>query len=377
MTITGRENKMALTTSSTQVALAPPRPQLNLRPGERVRVRPLDEIMATLDGNGALDGLPFMPEMTPYCGKTFTVWRRADKVCDTIVGPYMRRMFDTVHLAEARCDGAAHGGCQAGCMFHWREAWLERVDHHEPSIDPADLAPAEDVPPLLMESTRQQLDPEAYRCQATQMLEAAPIRLRWWDPRPWWRDVRSGNVTGATAVRGYSIFAFNKLQGFSRRYLPGFLRIKGAVKYPFVQGTLTKTPKETLNLQPGELVEVRPLAEIEATLNHDNKNRGLSFDRESIRYVGRQARVLRRVDRIIDEATGRMNHLGSDCLIIDGFICEGDYHELCPRSGFPYWREIWLRRVEAAPTPVSINRSVNGSRGNGESAADAQRHLEP
>ena len=57
--------------------------------------------MATLDQHGALDGLPFMPEMTPYCGKTFTVWRRADKVCDTIVGPYMRQMFDTVHLAEA------------------------------------------------------------------------------------------------------------------------------------------------------------------------------------------------------------------------------------------------------------------------------------
>ena len=74
--------------------------QLNLRPG-RGAGPPLDEIMATLDQHGALDGLPFMPEMTPYCGKTFTVWRRADKVCDTIVGPYMRQMFDTVHLAEA------------------------------------------------------------------------------------------------------------------------------------------------------------------------------------------------------------------------------------------------------------------------------------
>jgi hypothetical protein len=27
-------------------------------------------------------------------------------------------------------------------------------------------------------------------------------------------------------------------------------------------------------------------------------------------------------------------------------ICTSDYHRLCPRGIYPYWREIWLERVE-------------------------------
>jgi len=27
-------------------------------------------------------------------------------------------------------------------------------------------------------------------------------------------------------------------------------------------------------------------------------------------------------------------------------VCKGDLHEFCPRSIYPYWREIWLKRVE-------------------------------
>src|SRR5262245_45039589 len=39
------------------------------------------EILATLDERGAIDGLPFMPEMLAYCGKRLRVELRADKTC--------------------------------------------------------------------------------------------------------------------------------------------------------------------------------------------------------------------------------------------------------------------------------------------------------
>jgi hypothetical protein len=42
---------------------------VDLSPGEVVRVRTASEIFATLDDRGALDGLPFMPEMLKYCGR--------------------------------------------------------------------------------------------------------------------------------------------------------------------------------------------------------------------------------------------------------------------------------------------------------------------
>jgi hypothetical protein len=55
--------------------------------------------------------------------------------------------------------------------------------------------------------------------------------------------------------------------------------------------------------------------------------------------------VLRRVERIIDEQTGRMVHFKHDCIILEGVICSGDYNQYCPRSIYPFWREIWLERV--------------------------------
>jgi len=100
-----------------------------LRPGDLVEVRTKAEILATLDEQGRLDGLPFMPEMFAFCGKRFQVFKRAHKTCDTVFPVRGRRMKDAVHL-ETRCDGAAHGGCQAGCLLFWKTAWLRKVDAH-------------------------------------------------------------------------------------------------------------------------------------------------------------------------------------------------------------------------------------------------------
>ena len=59
---------------------------LNLKAGEWVEVRSQEEILATLDGNGRLENLPFMPEMLQQCGKRFRVFKRADKTCEYTQG---------------------------------------------------------------------------------------------------------------------------------------------------------------------------------------------------------------------------------------------------------------------------------------------------
>lgn len=56
-----------LTRSSTEYDI------LNLRVGELVEVRSEAEILATLDENGELENLPFMPEMLQFCGQRFRV----------------------------------------------------------------------------------------------------------------------------------------------------------------------------------------------------------------------------------------------------------------------------------------------------------------
>ena len=42
-----------------------------LRVGDWIEVKSKDEILATLDKNGRLERMPFMPQMFQYCGKRF------------------------------------------------------------------------------------------------------------------------------------------------------------------------------------------------------------------------------------------------------------------------------------------------------------------
>jgi hypothetical protein len=332
-----------------------------LRVGEVVEVLSQEEILATLDRNGELDSLPFMPEMLQFCGKRFKVYRRAVKLCDTINFSGIHRMENAVHLEGLRCDGQAHGGCQAGCLLYWKEAWVRRVepDSNREALEPTPgslSTPSSDGPPTTVEAvfaaTRADggiaaAGDEVYSCQATEMLRAATVRMAWWDPRQYLRDVRVGNASPRAMIRYLVIMLFNKFQTANRRFLPGVPLIHGAKMYPFVDGELTRTPTDTLNLQPGDLVEVKSKEEIFRTLDKNNKNRGLLFDVEMVRYCGQRGRVLKRVDRIIDEKTGKMIHFSTPCIVLEDVFCRSEYwggH--CPRSIHHYWREIWLRRVE-------------------------------
>jgi hypothetical protein len=129
-----------------------------------------------------------------------------------------------------------------------------------------------------------------------------------------------------------------------------FQRMIGSSPYPFYgRGQLTKTPSETLNLQPGELVQVKTREEIFATLDKNNRNRGLFFDIEEVGFCGGKYRVLQRVERIVNERTGKMTQLPGECIMLEGVTCRALYSDrriFCPRSIHSFWREIWLRRAE-------------------------------
>jgi hypothetical protein len=294
-----------------------------------------------------------MPEMLQYCGKRFRVFKSAHKTCDTINKTGARRMEQAVHLESLRCDGSAHGGCQAGCLLFWKEAWLRTIDEPEARVRPApEVAMTACADQALHRATRRlgtQPDEEVFACQATELFQAtAP--LRWWDVRHYLRDLWTGNVGLSRFIRVMLIAAFNAVQG-----------LRGGGSYPRpASGTLTRTPSHTLGLQPGERVQVRSREEIAATLDVNSKNRGLWFDIEMIPFCGGTFTVLRRVERIINERTGRMMRLPGDCIILDGVSCSGELSAgrlFCPRSIYPYWREIWLKRVG---TPVSVQASARG-----------------
>jgi hypothetical protein len=341
---------MTMEASAERTAGGPVRAD-ELRVGDRVRVRSRKEILATLDPDGRVDGLPFMPEMLAFAGQTLPVDAVTHRTCDTVKtsgsSGTTRRMERAVHLEGVRCDGSAHGGCQAGCLIFWKQDWLEAAPEDAPAT-PAPATPLadQDVPASLAATTHgpgHTDDDPVYACQATEMLRATSfVSPR--QPGLWVKDVRSGNAGTGTALASLAVLAFNRWQGLSGR-LPRALRIRGGRSWPWYVPSGERRRHPPLDLQPGELVEVRSQAEIEATLDDKGALRGLRFGAEMLPYCGRRARVLARVERIIDEKTGRMLRL-RDCIILEDVWCQGTFRALCRRKIYTYWREAWLRRAQ-------------------------------
>lgn len=322
---------------------------LDLQPGELVRVRSAREIFSTLDENGTLEAMPFMPEMLRFCGQTFSVFKRADKTCDGTSALF--RMDNTVHLANLRCDGSSHGGCDARCLTYWKEAWLQRAKGEDGKAPSAPELQADEqtflsetlLPATIQDNTEPSVP--VYRCQATEIRRAARP-LPWWELNQYPKDAR--NWGWWKLLRVLPIALFNKFQKLNRRFMPNRPLFCDGQKYPILRAEREgEAPVAALDLQPGELVRIKSREEIFKTLSGDPpKNRGLSFDREMLMYCGRTARVTGGVDRIIDERTGKMIEIKSDCIVLDGVVCTADYHRFCTRSDTPYWREAWLERVD-------------------------------
>jgi hypothetical protein len=310
--------------------------------GQAVTVRSLAEILATLDADGKLAGLPFMPEMVPFCGRTFRVHRRAERTC-VEGGHGLRRLADTVFLEGLRCDGSAHEGCQRGCLLFWKEAWLQTAGEG----DGGGMAPAAAEAAAALPTRKG----DRFCCQSTELAGASEPLPRG-DLRYYLQDLWSGEVR----LTRFLYYFWLKSISFVWRRL--FRREYCAPP----TGSESKTASAELNLEGGELVEVKSAAEIQATLDAEGRNRGLSFEYEMLRYCGRCLRVLGPVRAIIDEATGKRVEL-SNTVILERAICEGICLRNCPRANYFYWREIWLKRAERVSS--DSQRQVSSPSGRG------------
>jgi hypothetical protein len=292
-------------------------------------VRSFPEILGTLDSDGKLDSLPFMPEMIRFCGKKFEVAKRVEKTC---VGGTQRRMSNAVHLAGVRCDGSSHDGCQSACLLFWREDWLERVSAIDDgaSLNASNGATTDSSVQHKLH-TRTVLEDRSVRyvCQATELQNASKGELNPRNLDQYYREIRAGNV------------GWVEVKHLLRWLLAWF-------QWRFIRHSTNKsatTAGEKQNISAGDLVEIRPTKDIGRTFTRDGKHRGLAFSAEMLTFTGERYRVLGKVDRVIDEKTGRMKILKNKCLILDSVICRGHY-TLCPRAEYLFWREEWLMRVQ-------------------------------
>jgi hypothetical protein len=198
---------------------------------------------------------------------------------------------------------------------------------------------------------------QTYVCQNTQVKFATEPQP-WWDLRQYVEDYTSGNVKLSELAVGLLYSTWRTVAeagigiGFAMRWVyDQYQRATGGVPYPIRPYGVPKgtpVPRETLDLQVGEVVRVKPYKDILKTLDSNYRNRGLYFDAEMVPFTERQYEVERRQKQIIDEGSGKMVRFKTDAIILKDAVCESRYaicRRFCPRAIYPYWREIWLERV--------------------------------
>ena len=106
---------------------ATPTASLNLRRGETIQVKSIEDIVTTTNERAKNRGLYFAPDMGLLCGGKAQVRSSLEKIIVDGTGE-MRQLQNTVYLEGSMC-GCAHvafGGCPRGEFAYWREIWLRR-----------------------------------------------------------------------------------------------------------------------------------------------------------------------------------------------------------------------------------------------------------
>lgn len=310
--------------------------ETRLKPGDWIEVKALDYIVKTLDADGTLDGLPFMPEMVQYCGQQFQLGRRARKSCVE----YVDHTSTTIGMREfcgdplwviddLRCAGTDHDGCQRACLIFWKSEWLTKLNTSGPIASPSVVNTVTPSPTL-----KTKVDPSQYFCQSTELVRVTkPLSLggRF---RICFSEVASGDV--------------GVVEMLKRIITPMFWKAMDRFVSPrYVIGPLEKTALTKLDLKSGELIEVKSAGDIRQTLNRKGCNRGLRYDHGLNQFCGTRHCVRDRLDRIIVESTGRMIKIEGTVTLQDTTCqCHMSAVGGCVRQDLVYWREAWLHRVE-------------------------------
>ncbi len=143
-----------------------------------------------------------------------------------------------------------------------------------------------------------------------------------------------------------SIWQFrNRLKRFTKRrvtYAGNFLRNR-ARRQAMRPAQLEQNGSSTL--QPGDLVRIKSEAQIRATLGLWNELKGCTFMEEMWDYCGTTQRVLKRVERFMDERQYKIKR-ARGLVFLESAICQGtiDFGP-CDRSCFFFWREEWLEKI--------------------------------
>ena len=298
------------------------------RVGDQVQVANAEHILSTLDADCRFEGLPFMPQMVPFCDQKLNVTRWVNNVCFPVQGGAdYGNLTNSVLLNVNRCDGAAYGGCQMACPLIWKTEWLQKIEATE-TADNEDVNDSDAVEQLTGFAAANALDNGLAVCQATQLHQISHKRKR----------LNVQQYVDEVNLNRLSVTAL------ATSFCGGMLgRVAGGKQS--VVGTLKRTPVSDLQLAIGDAVTVKSQADIIQTLDANGKNRGLWFDPVMLRHCGQTLKVTQRITTLVDETSGQIRQLKIPSVVLGDLQCDPTARRFCSRLLHLFWREAWLERV--------------------------------
>ncbi len=115
----------------------------------------------------------------------------------------------------------------------------------------------------------------------------------------------------------------------------------------------------------GDVVRVKPAAEILATLDERGACDGVPFMPEMLPYLGQTLSVAVAVQKICWYTPGSSSRKLDNTVILDQLRCPGDAHGGCGAECRLYWKEAWLTPANGA--------SISGVASDPESLAELER----
>jgi hypothetical protein len=133
-----------------------------------------------------------------------------------------------------------------------------------------------------------------------------------------------------------------KIKLYADDFLNWYARLRSK---PIISPTLPVNAT-TATLKAGDQVRVRSKDEIRATLNRWGQLKGCSFAPEMVQYCETNQKVLKPVERFVDERDLRARKT-KGIVLLEGIVCQGTATlGSCDRNCFFFWREEWLEQIE-------------------------------
>jgi len=132
----------------------------------------------------------------------------------------------------------------------------------------------------------------------------------------------------------------------SSRVIDWFLKLTGRSN----RSSASETGATSSSLKAGDWVRVRSREGIQATLNPWKQLKGCTFMPEMLPYCGTTQRVLKRMERFVDERDYQVRKCQGIILLV-GLNCHGTSHYgRCDRACYYFWREEWLEKINEGDT---------------------------